>query len=361
MNRTKTMMTMAAVTAVVAVLGVGATEAKFTPYTVQDCKGYNSWPMMQAIGQRLVCTYSRGTSHNIVEGVRGVFARASDDGGKTWSNEVCVANEPNYGEVTIGKGLDENGAMLLWVRCFGGPKNHHDLYRTKDGMTFEKISTPSLSPLPMQITDVFHVPGKGMMSLWFAGNYKDDRSHSWGTLVSTDNGLTWKQTTIEKELSKADWPTEQSAVYVGDGKIFALARTEVSGSSGGLQFQLTSVDSGVTWKRERTNIGDILCSTPSLVYDAQSGLVSNYYFERGKGLVKRRVNALAEVWSKPTAWAEPEIVGRGSESPWDTGNVNVTVIGNTHFLAYYSGTHPNTTVYVLPVPAPKRRLQDAKE
>jgi hypothetical protein len=340
------------VTGVAAVLTAGAAEAKTSPYTVQDCKGYNSWPMMQAIGRRLVCTYSRGTGHTIGEGARGVFARTSDDCGRTWSPEVCVVDEPNYGEVTIGKGLDEDGAMLLWVRCFGGPNNRHELYRTADGVKFEKISTPALSPLPMQITDIFHVPGKGMMSLWFAGNYKDDFSHSWGTLVSADNGLTWTQTTVEKDLSKADWPTEQSAVYVGDGKILGLARTEIPGASTGVQFQLTSADSGVTWKRERTNISDIMCSTPSLVYDAQSGLVSNYYFERGKGLVKRRVNVLGDVWSAPTGWAEPEVVGVGSERPWDTGNVNATVIGRTHFIAYYSGAEPDTAVYVLPVLAP---------
>jgi len=352
MGKKNTSVAFAAVTAFAAVLAAGAAEAKTSPYTVQDCKGYNSWPMMQAIGRRLVCTYSRGTGHTIGEGARGVFARTSDDCGRTWSPEVCVVDEPNYGEVTIGKGLDEDGAMLLWVRCFGGPNNRHELYRTADGVKFEKISTPALSPLPMQITDIFHVPGKGMMSLWFAGNYKDDFSHSWGTLVSADNGLTWTQTTVEKDLSKADWPTEQSAVYVGDGKILGIARTEIPGASGGVQFQLTSADSGVTWRRERTNISDIMCSTPSLVYDAQSGLVSNYYFERGKGLVKRRVNVLGDVWSAPTGWAEPEVVGVGSERPWDTGNVNATVIGRTHFIAYYSGAEPDTAVYVLPVLAP---------
>lgn len=349
MNSMKISTALAAVMTVAAVLA-----APCAPYTVQDCKGYNSWPMMQALGRRLVCTYSRGTGHNISEGVRGVFVRTSDDCGRSWSKEVCVVDEPNYGEVPIGKGLDDDGAMLLWIRCFGGPSNHHDLYRTLDGVTFEKISTPALSPLPVQITDVFHVPGKGMMSLWFAGSYSPDSGHSWGTLVSTDNGRTWTQTTVEQGLSKADWPTEQSAVYVGDGKILGLARTEITGSSGGVQFQLTSTDSGTTWKREHTNIADIMGSTPSLVYDAQSGLVSNYYFERGKGLVKRRVNALKDVWSTPTGWAEPEIVGTGSDQPWDTGNVNATVIGRTHFIAYYSGANPNTAVYALPVLAPGR-------
>lgn len=322
------------------------------PYIVQDCEGYNSWPMMQAIGQRLVCTYSRGKGHNITEGIRGVFARYSDDNGKSWSEEVCVVNEPDYGEVTIGKGLDNDGAMLLWVRSYGGPRNHHTLYKTTDGIKFDKISTPDLSPLPMQITDVFHVPDTGMVSLWFAGNYSSQPVHSWGILVSTDNGKSWKQTTIEKDLMKADWPTEQSALHVGNGRIFALARSEIPGANGGVQFQLTSTDNGLTWKKEHTNISDVMCSTPSLIYNPKSGLISNYYFERGKGLIKRRVIPLSDIWANPKSWPDPEVIGVGSEHPWESGNVNATLIGNIHYISYYSGANPNTSVYVLAIPEP---------
>ena len=39
---------------------------------VQNPPGYNSWPMIQAVGSRLVCVYSRGSAHTIDEGVRGV-------------------------------------------------------------------------------------------------------------------------------------------------------------------------------------------------------------------------------------------------------------------------------------------------
>jgi hypothetical protein len=60
------------------------------------------------------------------------------------------------------------------------------------------------------------------------------------------------------------------------------------------------------------------------------------------------------VWSTPSGWSAPEIVGVGSERPWDTGNVNATVVGRTHFIAYYSGTDPDTAVYALPVLAPGR-------
>ena len=46
---------------------------------VQNPPGYNSWPMIQAVGSRLVCAYSRGSAHTIDEGARGVYARFSDE------------------------------------------------------------------------------------------------------------------------------------------------------------------------------------------------------------------------------------------------------------------------------------------
>ena len=43
---------------------------------VQDVDGYNSWPMIQVTGGRLVCAYGRGKGHS-VEGSRGAYARTS--------------------------------------------------------------------------------------------------------------------------------------------------------------------------------------------------------------------------------------------------------------------------------------------
>ena len=75
--------------------------------------------------------------------------------------ETVVANTVGYGEVTVGKGLDSTGAMLLWVRRIGKEWNH-DLYRTADGVTFTLVATPKLAVQPMQITDVFAVPEVGL-------------------------------------------------------------------------------------------------------------------------------------------------------------------------------------------------------
>ena len=118
---------------------------------VQPPSEYNSWPMMQAFGGRVVCAYSRGSEHTISEGRRNTYARTSLDGSRTWGPEVCVAGDAAIGEVAEGCGVDGDGAMLLWVRCWGTYKGH-DVYRMVDGAKFEKIaslSKESLSPMPM--------------------------------------------------------------------------------------------------------------------------------------------------------------------------------------------------------------------
>lgn len=323
---------------------------------VQDVSGYNSWPMIQAIGNKLVCVYSRGTAHDIAEDARAVYARTSKDNGKTWTDETIVTNTPRYGEVAIGKGLDSTGAMLLWVRRIGAEWNH-DLYRSTDGVTFTHVSTPRLFPMPIQITDVFSVPTVGLMALWFAGDYSDwGESHSWGTLVSRDDGATWTQNVIESGLTKVQWPTEPSAVYLGNGRILAIARSELTDTTTARsQFQLVSSDYGKTWKRTKTNIGDVFFSTPSLIFDTETGLLSNYYFHRGRGLLRRRVVKADSIFNNPLQWTDSEVIAKGSKITFDTGNANATAIEGNHYVAFYSGKMPNTAIFVSVVPEPTEK------
>ena len=252
-------------------------------------------------------------------------------------------------EVTIGKGLDSTGAMLLWVRCWGRNKRH-ELYRTVDGAKFEKIATPSLSPMPIQITDAFRVPKVGLMSLWFAGSYRDDaKDNSWGILTSSDDGRTWTQRTVERGLAKKDWPTEQAGVWLGDGRILVVARSE----GAGCQFQITSTDSGATWKRAKTNITDVQASTPSLILYPKTGVLANYYYHRGARKMKRRTVFADRIFDAPMAWPEPEVLARGHEKRGhDAGNVNATEAGGLHHLASYTGTERDTTTLVVSVPPP---------
>jgi hypothetical protein len=337
-----------------AVVKVTPLSAPPEPYVVQEAHGYNSWPMLQALGDKLVCVYSRGSGHTIGEESRATYARTSTDGGKTWTAETLVSNSPGYGDVPVGKGLDSTGAMLLWVRRVGS-EWHQDLYRTTDGVQFTLVTTPKLAVRPVQITDVFAVPSVGLMALWFAGDYGDaGPSHSWGTLTSKDDGKTWTQTPIESGLTKAQWPTEPSAVYLGDGKIFAIGRTEANDpTTARSQFQMLSSDNGATWTRAQTNITDVLISTPSLILDAKTGLLSNYYFQRGRaGILWRRVVDPKSVIANPLQWPVAEAVAVGSGSTIDAGNVNATVIGDTHYLSFYSGKAPDTAVLVSVLEAP---------
>lgn len=336
-----------------AVVKVTPLSAPPESHVVQEAHGYNSWPMLQAIGDKLVCVYSRGAGHTIHEDARATYARTSNDGGKTWTAETLVANAPGYGDVPVGKGLDSTGAMLLWVRRVG-PEWHQDLYRTTDGVKFTLISTPKLDVRPVQITDVFAVPSVGLMALWFAGNYGTDATNSWGMVTSKDDGKTWTQTPVESDLPKAQWPTEPSGVYLGDGRILVIARTEMGGpSTVRSQFQMVSSDYGKTWKREQTNISDINASTPSLILDAKTGLLSLYYYQRGRGGVLRlRVVDANKVFTHPLQWPVSEAVATGSEIAYDAGNVNSTVIGDTHYLSFYSGKAPDTAVLVAVKKAP---------
>ena len=348
-----------------AMVKVTPLESPPKPLAVQDVSGYNSWPMIQSIGEKLVCVYSRGKGHNWNKGERAVYARTSTDEGKTWTPETVVVDMPGYTAAAIGKGLDSTGRMLLWVRRVG-PEWNHDLYRTSDGITFTRVVTPNLAVMPVQITDIFAVPTVGLMALWFAGNYEDaDPTHSWGTLTSSDDGATWTQKVIESELTREQWATEHSAVYLGDGKILALARSQsTDNTSVRSQHQMVSSDYGATWKRMQTNIGDVFVSTPSLVFDTETGLLSNYYYHRARGILRCRVVTPETVFDNPLCWSPSEAVATGNEiTPGDAGNVNAVAIKDRHYLVFYSGRSPDTAVLlsVVPAPAEKNRRSQQKD
>ena len=62
------------------------------------------------------------------------------------------------------------------------------------------------------------------------------------------------------------------------------------------------------------------------------------------------------IFSRSTAWPEPETLAEGFEPrAYDAGNVNVTrLLGTTDCCAWYTGTTSNATVVVTTVPAPTK-------
>ena len=324
-------------------LTVACSTKETVVHTVEDAPGYNCWPMIQSIGNRLVCVYTVGKFHDTSEKGRGAYARYSDDGAKSWSERILIDESPEYGTSSIGKGMDSDGNALFWIRRMNA-NPRMALYRTSDGKSFELISTPPLDPNPMQITDIFHTPD-GLECLWFSDDYSDDNDNkSWGALVSKDNGLTWEQRVIERDLPKKDWPTEPSVAVIGDGCLLAIARSEIEG---GHQFQLTSYDWGKTWTKSITNIDDVLQSTPSLIYDRNKSLIYNYYYQRGAGLLKVRIASVKDILEDGSAWPEPRILAEGGrERPYDSGNANAVAINARHYITYYSGDSVNCRVLV---------------
>ncbi len=313
---------------------------------VEDAPGYNCWPMIQPVGNRLVCIYTIGKEHNPGERNRSAWARYSDDGARSWSEKIPIDGSPDYGTSSIGKGTDKEGNALFWIRRLNADRRMA-LYRTADGEKFELISTPPLDPLPMQITDIFHTPD-GLACLWFSDDYSDSRDNkSWGVLTSQDDGVTWEQRIVEDSLSKKEWPTEPSVAVIGDGCLLAIARSEVEG---GTLFQLTSDDWGKTWVKTRTNIDDVWLSTPTLVYDKRKERVYTYYYQRGAGLLKVRVARCEDILRDATAWPEPVVLAEGGrERPYDSGNANAVALGARHYITYYSGDPVNCQVLVASV------------
>jgi len=312
---------------------------------VEPAVGYNCWPMIQSLGTNLVCVYTMGARHDPGEKGRGTYARVSSDGGRTWGERITVLQEEGSGITPIAKGLDANGRLLVWVRRYGkGP--FMSLYRSSDGLAWELVAAPKLTPGPMmQITDVFQVPNVGLMSFWFGGSYGNDmKPRRWGVMTSGDNGATWVQRTCGEGMARADWPTEPSGVWLGDGRILALARTE----SGAPLFQLTSSDSGRTWKVEKTNISDTRASTPTLLYDRKSDVVTAYYYHRGAGVLRRRTARAKDVFSNPKAWPDSVALASDGGHSIDAGNANATDGKAGRFVAYYTGKAPNCAVVVLP-------------
>ena len=140
------------VLATVAFAAVAGVSQKARISVVQDVDGYNSWPMIQVVDGRLVCAYGRGKGH-FVEGSRGAYVRTSSDGGRTWSPEVCIANDPVICEGVEGAGLDSSGAALFWMNCRGMGHIWHELYRTEDGVIFTKIAAPGIALAAVQVPE----------------------------------------------------------------------------------------------------------------------------------------------------------------------------------------------------------------
>lgn len=325
----------------VGIVAVEISPIKLQIIEVQQADQYNAWPFISDINNKLVTVYSKGLGHEDNTSP-DIYRKTSIDGGKNWSSEKMIVNTVGVRDTVTGKGKDSEGNMLIWVRK-GAPSDTaiHELYKTIDGETFTSISTPVFSVKASHIGDIFSVPTVGLMAF-----YNSEITNSWGVIKSSDNGVTWTQQIIETSIAKLDCPTEISGAYIGDGKIIAIGRkNHYEAGQPYVQFQIESPDHGVNWFKANTNIGDISLSTPSVIFDSSSDILSVYYFERGAGKLKLRQAKSSDVWGNPLAWPDSRIIAFGSTNAQDTGNTNAVAFGGKHIAVYYSGDATNAAIY----------------
>lgn len=316
-------------------MAIGIDNVKNKGFHVTTDDGYNAFPFIGTVNNKLVCVYSIGKSHTDNTNV-DIFAKTSPNG-VIWSKAKKIISTENVRDTITGLGHDSLGVIYFWNRK-GTPVNadcSFDLYKTSDGINFTKKSSPVFDIKPSYIGDALHIPTVGVIS--FYNTYRANRN-SYGYVFTKDGGETWSQIEIASPTTQSDTPTEISGTYIGDGKILALGRSEDSAA----MFQIQSSDFGKTWETKITNITDVYLSTPTLIYD-DDGYITVYYYNRADGKLKKRKAIASTVFESATSWGEPSNIASGSVGQ-DAGNANSVKFNNNIIVVYYSGTDTETSV-----------------
>lgn len=316
-------------------MAIGIDNVKNKGFHVTTDDGYNAFPFIGTVNNKLVCVYSIGKSHTDNTNV-DIFAKTSPNG-VIWSKAKKIISTENVRDTITGLGHDSLGVIYFWNRK-GTPVNadcSFDLYKTSDGINFTKKSSPVFDIKPSHIGDALHIPTVGVIS--FYNTYRANRN-SYGYVHTKDGGETWSQIEIASPTTQSDTPIEISGTYIGDGKILALGRSEDSAA----MFQIQSSDFGKTWETKITNITDVYLSTPTLIYD-DDGYITVYYYNRADGKLKKRKAIASTVFESATSWGEPSNIASGSVGQ-DAGNANSVKFNNNIIVVYYSGTDTETSV-----------------
>lgn len=317
------------------IIAVGIDNVKNKGFYVSTDDGYNAFPFIGVVKDKLVCVYSVGKNHTDNTSV-DIFAKTSPNG-VIWSKAKKIISTENVRDTITGLGHDSLGIIYFWNRK-GTPVNadcSFDLYKTSDGIVFVKKSSPVFDIKPSHIGDALHIPTLGVIS--FYNTYRATRN-SYGYVLTKDGGETWSQIEIASPTTQSDTPTEIYGVYIGDGKIIALGRSEDSAA----MFQIQSNDYGKTWETKKTNITDVYLSTPTLIY-GDDGYITVYYYNRADGKLKKRRAIASTVFENPSSWGEPSNIASGAVGQ-DAGNANSVKFNGNNIIAYYSGTDTETSV-----------------
>ena len=302
---------------------------------------YSSWPMLGLTNERLVCVYTIGSDHTV--GIDDAIYTRISDNGVVWSAKKCVSDIQSSRDIATGKGNDSNGNMLLLNRVGDAYSqySYYDVYKTSDGISFNKISTFSLGDKGGHLGDIISVPNVGLVA--FFNSYGETRD--WGMMVSGDDGVTWTKKNIQTGISKYACPTEISGAYLGDGKLIAIGRLDETDSEHTKMYQMESSDSGENWTIYETNIAEYR-NTPTIVYEPVSDKLYLYIYNRANGELEKWSKTSSVIFGNPTNWGEPIILTQNGGTGIDAGNANAISKDGYNYIAFYSGNSISTGIYL---------------
>ena len=227
-DNSNTLPTMESLNAVVDVLGINQFKDKLL--NIVEPNGYLCWPIIGVFKGKIVCMYTNANQHEATR-ANPYFMLSSN--GVVWNSpKNMVPLQTKRIDIT-GCGNDSQGNLLAWVR-FASFSDHRVM--RYDGVSWVEISKPTLTFTGGHISNIFDVDGKLMC--FYNAYYA-----SFGVLISEDDGETWTQIEISNGYISTTMPCEISGVYLGDGKILAIARRDGGGQK---MLQLQSSDSGAT-------------------------------------------------------------------------------------------------------------------
>lgn len=309
-------------------------------YTVAAPDQYNCWPRIGRVADKVVNVYVKALEHDDPHnGVGAIYASYSTDGTR-WTPCRKVIDTPDMRDGVTGCGNDADGNLIFIIRVgyFSNADTYYEIYRTADGIRFNKISTIPNTESLGHCGDIINIPTRGLMA--FFGTYGD--TGSWGYIVSEDNGASWNRVVVESEAREYR-PMEMSAAYLGDGKILVVGRYEGNGPA--TMWQMESSDYGHTWTRSRTNI-EQYGNTPNIIFDAESGKISLYIYNRSTGDLEYREIASDKIWNNPTGWPSATIL-TSKNTGYDAGNVSACAFDDRQIVTFYAGDSVNTGIYCL--------------
>jgi hypothetical protein len=195
-------------------------------------------------GKTMFCVWTHGHG-----GTAGPLKR-SDDGGKTWSEELPVPE--NWWQVkncpAIYRLTDPQGVSRLVVYAGQGPDGTmQQSVSTNEGKTWSPMQSNGLMCVMPFCTIVSVEGGKkliGLTNIRRLGETKDKKSNVVTQSESTDGGLTWSPWRILVDLG-ALVPCEPEVVRSPDGKqLLCLIRENIRSQPAHF---ITSDDEGKTW------------------------------------------------------------------------------------------------------------------